>query len=327
MRVLVTGGSGFIGTNLISLLESNGHEILNIDISAPRNEMQNKFWQKVDIRDFVNFKVAIIDFNPDYIIHLAARTDLDENKDINGYSANIEGVRNLMDICAELTQIKRIVVASSMLVCKLGYIPENGNDYCPTTLYGESKVQTEKIVKDYPNLDWILVRPTSIWGPWFGAPYNSFFKLVMSGRYVNLKPSHAATKTYGYVHNTCLQILSLVFNENDAVKHGYFYLGDNTPINISVWADIISNISNGKKVFSIPSWSLNIAGKIGDFIISLGLKFPMSSFRYKNMTTNHVMDMTKTFSIMQHENKILLKNELVENSRETINWINKINNK
>lgn len=327
MKIIVTGGSGFIGTNLISLLESKGHEILNIDILAPRNVMQNKFWQKVDICDFENFKIAIIDFKPDYIIHLAARTDLDENKEINGYSANIKGVRNLMDICSDLSHIKRLVIASSMLVCKLGYVPENGNDYCPTTLYGESKVQTEKIVKEYSNLDWILVRPTSIWGPWFGAPYNSFFKLVMSGRYVNLKPAHAATKTYGYVHNTCLQILSLVFNDKDSVKHDYFYLGDNTPINISAWADIISNISRGSKVLSIPSWLLKIAGKIGDFIISLGLKFPMSSFRYKNMTTNHLIDLTKTFSKMQHENKILLKNELVENSRETINWLNKINNK
>ena len=53
MRVLVTGGSGFIGTNLIEQLSTADNvEILNVDIAKPRNEKHNVFWRNVDIVDF-----------------------------------------------------------------------------------------------------------------------------------------------------------------------------------------------------------------------------------------------------------------------------------
>ena len=71
-----------------------------------------------------------------------------------------------MNISIGLNELKKIIIASSMLVCELGYSPKNFNDYKPNTLYGESKVLTEKIVKKFKN-SWTIVRPTSIWGPWF----------------------------------------------------------------------------------------------------------------------------------------------------------------
>lgn len=323
MKIIVTGGSGFIGTNFISIIEKKGFEIKNIDIKEPKNIEHSKYWEKVDICDYNVFHKSVTRFNPNYIVHLAARTDLDEKKNLEGYSANTVGVRNLMKICSELKDLKRTIVASSMLVCKLGYFPENGNDYCPNTIYGESKVITEKIVKEYEDLDWILVRPTSIWGPWFGAPYNNFFRLVRSSKYVNLNKKRAAVKTYGYVINTCDQIFSLLVSQNNNIIHDYFYLGDSPPINISDWANLICDCENKKRPYIVPSIILKFAGWGGDVLQRIGIGFPMSSFRFKNMTTNHIIDLSKTLKIEEQKEDNDSQNNLYLNTKETINWLNK----
>src|SRR3974390_2935325 len=50
-RVIVTGGSGFVGTHLVSLLVEQGHQLLNLDKRQPLNPAQKKFHRQVDILD------------------------------------------------------------------------------------------------------------------------------------------------------------------------------------------------------------------------------------------------------------------------------------
>ena len=123
MRYIVTGGSGFIGTNVIALLLSKNYDILNIDIREPQNKDHFNYWIDCNICNYDKLRKLILDYDPDYIIHLAARTDL-VGETLNDYSANIDGVKNLMNISIELNELKKIVIASSMLVCELGYFPK-----------------------------------------------------------------------------------------------------------------------------------------------------------------------------------------------------------
>jgi len=299
MKVLVTGGSGFIGTNMVSLLIEKGFDVVNYDIIKPKLESHLKFWVDVDICNKSEILTLFSKDNPDYIIHLAARTDLNEKTSLEGYKTNIVGVRNIMDAAANSNTLKRTIIASSMLVCKLGYTPLGFDDYAPNSLYGESKVQTEKIVKEY-NIDWLIVRPTSIWGPWFGEPYKNFFDLVIKGFYFNIPEKYASTKTYGYVENTCMQIFNLLISEDLSLKNNYFYLGDIEPINITDWAVRIRKLNNQSDLLTLPKWTLIFAAKIGDFLkFKIGLyKFPMNSFRYNNMTNNNIIkDLDRTIEV------------------------------
>jgi nucleoside-diphosphate-sugar epimerase len=64
---------------------------------------------------------------------LAAKTGLDEKK-LNDFGANMEGVENMLRAFEETRSIERVIFASSLLVCGMGYIPKHDTDYQPTTL-------------------------------------------------------------------------------------------------------------------------------------------------------------------------------------------------
>lgn len=75
-KVLVTGGSGLIGSNLIPYLVNCGYEVSNFDIKEPLDKSQNVFFNKVDILDKSTLISKVLNFKPDYLIHLAAKADL-----------------------------------------------------------------------------------------------------------------------------------------------------------------------------------------------------------------------------------------------------------
>ena len=115
-KILVTGGSGFIGTNLIEhLSKDTQYEIQNIDIVKPKISAQDKYWVQVDLRKHDAVIAAVEAFAPDYVIHLGARTDLN-GKTLQDYDANMGGVSNLLDAIEAVGTVKRAIFASSMYV-------------------------------------------------------------------------------------------------------------------------------------------------------------------------------------------------------------------
>lgn len=81
MRIHVTGGSGFIGTNFIELLLTlEDVEFINLDYKAQRNIEQQKYWRECDILDYARFEKITVGFAPTHIVHLAANTGVDEKR-------------------------------------------------------------------------------------------------------------------------------------------------------------------------------------------------------------------------------------------------------
>jgi len=322
MNILVTGGSGFIGTNLINhLLSHQNINILNVDIVAPRNELHSDLWVNVDILDHVALDDLFNDVHPDYVVHLAARTDLN-GKNIEDYAENTDGVRNIVRCIKSYPPVKRAIFASSMLVCELGYIPSNDGDYCPNTPYGMSKVVGENIVKEELSnkYDWVIVRPTSLWGPWFDVPYKNFFDAVQRGYYVHPKGIDVK-RSYGFVLNSIDQLCCLLEGESSSVSNNIFYLADYSPISILEWGNEIQNEFGSSKIKSIPYFFMRLFAYAGDMLKIIGVKTPpISSFRLRNMVTSAVYN-TRDLEHVCPNQKYTMKEGVVI----TVDWL--INNK
>lgn len=317
IKILITGASGFIGTNLLEHFLEKGYTVCNIDIAFPKKKERSVLWQNVDITDYASFEAAVLKFCPDYIIHLAARTDLDGNT-LDDYAANTIGVDNLMKIVRLLPSLKKIIVTSSKFVTTNGYVIKNQFDYCPHTMYGESKVETEKSVwANKPSCDWCIIRPTSIWGPWFGVPYRNFFDMVMKRIYFHIG-NIKCYKTYGYIGNSIYQIEQLLFKETYDENNKVFYIGDEPPYEINEWADEIAN-ELGFKVSTMPVWFVKGLAKFGDFLALFKIHFPMQSFRFGNMTNDGVNDMSNTYKIAPD-----MPFSRIEGIRATLEWIRKV---
>src|ERR671922_1732439 len=98
-RILITGGSGFIGTNLVEHFRAEGAALLNLDTRPPRNRAHAPCWRKMDILDAGSVKDAFKEFSPTHLVHMAARTDLG-GRTIGDYAANTAGLANVIDAAA-----------------------------------------------------------------------------------------------------------------------------------------------------------------------------------------------------------------------------------
>ena len=94
-RVLVTGGSGFIGTNLVDAYRAAAIPVLNLDATAPRNPADINLWREVDIQKPDELRAVLAAFRPSHVFHLAGRTDLRGSR-LGDYDANIGGVEVML---------------------------------------------------------------------------------------------------------------------------------------------------------------------------------------------------------------------------------------
>lgn len=145
MRVLVTGGAGFLGYHLANALAAKGDTCILYDIAtADLSEYPEGTIAIVDdVRDVEAFDRALAEHKPDAIVHAAAALPLWKPQDI--YSTNIDGTRNVLRL-ARKHGIERVTFVSSTAVYG---VPEKHPLYETDPMigvgpYGESKIAAEK---------------------------------------------------------------------------------------------------------------------------------------------------------------------------------------
>lgn len=315
-RVLITGASGFLGTNLVEACLRCGVAVINLDQAPPRNGAHRPVWKEVAPLDGIAVSAAVADFRPTLVFHLGARTDL-HGRTLDDYAENIEGVRVMIDACNAVPDIRRVIFVSSRLVCRIGYQPRGDDDYCPTTLYGESKMVGERIVREAdPQYDWLIVRPTSIWGPWFGAPYRGFFDTVANGRYFHIK-HRAVKKSYGYVGNTVYQLERLANTPAAVLHRRMFYLADYPPTDLREMANLIQRHTQARRIRTIPQWPLTLVARAGNLLQRAGWSEPpLTTFRLNNLTTEMVYDLAPLQDAVGP-----LPYSLEHGVRDTVSWM------
>jgi nucleoside-diphosphate-sugar epimerase len=316
-KILITGGSGFIGTNLIEYFKTTDSVLLNLDINPPLCSSHNSYWQFQDILEKESLFTRFNEFRPDYVVHLAARTDCDEKTTVEeGYQANVEGVSNVISTIQSCKSISKAIFTSTQYVHYGDHLPTDDMDYAPHTVYGQSKVLGEKLVRKADlQCAWVIVRPTNVWGPWHLRYREQFIKMLRMGLY--LHPSgHECIKSYGYVGNLVDQIGRILDAPIEAIHQKTLYLGD-SPIQLLDWVNGFSMALNNRKVHLIPGFLLYLLAVIGDIFSFVSRKpFLITTSRFRSMTEDYLTPMENTFKVLGYP-----RYSLDEGIHHTISWL------
>ena len=164
-KVLITGGAGFLGINLVRHLLAKGYALASLDVEDfGYPERHNIEAIKGDIRDKTLLNRAME--GVDFVVHTAAALPLYSPEDI--YTTDVEGTRNALE-AARQNGVKRVVHVSSTAVYG---IPDHHPLYETDKLegvgpYGQAKIQAEMICLEYRARGMVVpvIRPKSFIGP------------------------------------------------------------------------------------------------------------------------------------------------------------------
>lgn len=286
-RLLITGGSGFIGSHLVDLAVRHGHTVLNLDARTPDISAQERFWRSGDIKDAGALASAFEDFQPTRVIHLAAKANLN-GKTVEDFPDNTLGTENVIRCVNETESVVFFVNTSTQYVVTPGICPADPGYLQPYTAYGESKAVAERAVRERCEKPWAIIRPTNIWGP-----RHPFFPLEMwrylERRYYVHPGYQPIRKYYGYVENAVRQILNIALSKRPTEAAGKVWYITDPAIDSAEWMNRFSLALSGKPVRRIPLALWRMMAASGDIMRFLGLRFPVNSDRFFRLTVNECL--------------------------------------
>lgn len=265
MNCLITGGAGFVGSNLSDCLLELGHNVITIDnlndYYSPKTKKRNiehslknenfKFY-KVNIEDKESLKKIFENKKIDIIIHLAARAGVRPSF-INPeqyFNTNVIGTLNVLELCKEF-KVKLIFGSSSSVYGK-DKIPFSEDDFCEEQLspYGTTKRIAERLCEMYSKLygiDVVILRFFTVYGPRGRpdmAPY-IFVKNILEGKKIKMFGSGDSKRDYTYVGDI---IDGIVAAMNKGFKFEIINLGDSKPVLLNEFIALIEKITGKKAI-------------------------------------------------------------------------------
>jgi UDP-glucose 4-epimerase len=176
MKVVVTGGAGFIGKHLVKFLLNKQYSVTIFDnfSNSTKGSISSliEIGAKIiegDIRNTTDIVNATK--NQDIVVHLAAKISVSESIDnpLETFQVNVDGTRNVLDACNK-NQVKKIIVSSSAAVYGEGNqnikLSEESK-ISPISPYGESKVMMERVVRELKSsydINYVVLRFFNIYG-------------------------------------------------------------------------------------------------------------------------------------------------------------------
>ena len=171
MKVLVIGGSGFIGRRLIPLLLARGDSVTSVDIAPPVGLPEGAQFRRGDVRQFDEVIAAVAETRPDRLVNLAYHIGSDLPPQV-AFKLNVQGMQNVFE-AARLCDVPHTIYASSLAVSGLqsayGERMLNEDDLRHGTLqYAMHKIFNEFQAQDYREKHGTVItgiRPANVTGP------------------------------------------------------------------------------------------------------------------------------------------------------------------
>jgi len=296
MKILLTGGLGYIGTTLINKLSK--HQLI----------VCSKI-KKLDFQNFnhVNFEFVDIESDdfleiakkhkPDLLIHMASLTGLKncEDNPSKAFETNVYGTFNVVKACA-LNKIRLIFFSSREAYGKTLNVESKENDpLLPTNVYGVTKMLGELVVKNAGknnNLDYVILRLTNVYGPRGDEKgLNKIIKNAVKEKKIEI---HGGEQTINFIYiDDVVDLISLLIDKNH-ISQEVFNVGSKDNLTINEFSKLVEQ-------------SLDF-----DIII-------------KHMPKQNIENSTFKPDVKKLENLLhfTTKTEINEGLKKTINWYSK----
>ena len=267
MSILITGASGFVGTNLISALSS-----------------------KYSIETLM--KDSSIEISQDVVLHLAGKAhDLKNiSKPDDYYKLNTELTKKIFD--KFLTSTSKVFITLSSVKAVADRVNGELSEEVvprPITHYGKSKLLAEQYILSKPipkGKRVYILRPCMIHGPGNKGNLNLLYGLVSKGLPWPLG-AFANSRSYLSIENLCFIFKELI--EREDIPSGVYNVADDMPLSTNEIIELISK-SKGRNasILNLNIAFLKVLARFGDY-----LKLPLNSERLQKLTESYVVSNTK----------------------------------
>jgi nucleoside-diphosphate-sugar epimerase len=318
MRIVVVGGSGFIGTRLCTLLTSDGIDFNIVDKVCSQTYPQQTF--VADVRSFKDM-ASVISENS-ILINLAAE-HRDDVTPLTLYDeVNVQGARNLCLVARE-KDIKTIIFTSSVAI--YGFAPlgtDESGEVAPFNDYGRTKYEAEQVYKSWQAEDPLIrtlaiIRPTVVFGEQNRGNVYNLLQQIASGKFVMIGDG-LNRKSMAYVGNVVGFIQHTLTFKPGVHTYNYIDKPDFTMNELVSWVNKLLGKSTEIK-FRLPYRLGLLIGQGCDLAAKvMRKKLAISAIRVKKFCSNSVYDsaiyatgFTPPFSMLEAVDRTI-KHEFLE---------------
>ena len=305
MNILITGGTGFVGSAFCRLLSDEGHCCTCFDLHEPANELVKngnvKFIQG-DVRDRGALNKAMT--GVDAVIHLAAAHHDFGISEQTFHDVNVGGMTNVCDSMQQHGVKKLCFFSTVALYGKQDTPPTETTTPEPNSPYGSTKLAAEKVCIQWceadPTNQCLVMRPTVIFGPNSFANMYSLIRQIDSGKFLRVGKM-ANIKSLAFVDNIVSTSINLWITKNHPQQGIDFFNYVDVPDLCSrqIVENVYRELNRKKPVFSLPLWLARLLVFPVDLLIKItGKNLPISSARINKLAVaNTQIDASKIHKI------------------------------
>lgn len=324
MKVLVTGGSGFLGINLIRYLTERGHECVCLDlVEFDYEDMKDKITAiQGDIRIEKDVEKSMK--GVDMVVHTAAALPLYSPKDI--YTTDVEGTRMVLQV-AQKHKVQRVVMISSTAVYG---IPDHHPLIETDKLqgvgpYGEAKIQAEMVCLEFRGKGMVvpIVRPKSFIGPERLGVFAMLYDWAMTGHNFPMIGSGKNRYQLLDVEDLCQAIYLCMTLPEEKVNDTFNIGAKNFTTMKGDYQAVLDYAGKGKKIIGFPATPAILALRL---LEALHLS-PLYKWVYETASKDSFVSIEKAEKILGYKPNHSNKDALIRNYQWYVSHLHQFQNK
>lgn len=322
MRIVVTGATGFIGSNLAASLARAGHDVVSTGraenpVEKARHERLSKLGVRVDTGSLLDagFAGRLVQ-GAEIVIHLAAAQHEGNVPDSYFRDVNVNGTRNLLD-ASVAAGVRRFVYGSTIGIYGSagGTALDENSPPRPENIYAVTKLEAEAVVREYASrLETSIGRISETYGPDDGRLLK-LFRAIDKGRFILLGSGQNLRQVI-YVDDLN-EALMLAAQRPEAVGETFVFCGSEV-MTTTTMVDTIATVVNRRgRVPRVPVWPFRAAAAVFEATLKpMGIQPPLTQRRLDFFTKSFVFSNEKSRRLLGFEPRV----RFADGAARTVDW-------